>query len=91
MDEIRVNDVRLTAYQYAMSGLPTEIKSIDGFIIESEEMDVEEALANLRALTTCRCDEAWTARGKHDPNAACDYAVEVEVLAKALEDPDTRY
>lgn len=44
----------------------------------------EDALDNLRALVMCRCDEAWTARGRHEPNAACDYADDVEILAAEL-------
>ena len=32
-------------------------------------------------MTACRCDEAYTGRGRHDPYSACDYAGEVEILA----------
>jgi hypothetical protein len=48
-------------------------------------MDAVAALRNLRALTTCHCDECWTARRMHEPNSACDYAGEVQVLTDAVE------
>ena len=32
-------------------------------------------------MTTCRCDEAYTGRGRHDPYSACDYAREVKIVA----------
>lgn len=50
-----------------------------------DRMLVDEALRNLRGLTTCRCDECWTARRRHEPNSACDYAEEVRVLTDAVE------
>jgi hypothetical protein len=38
------------------------------------EMTKDEALANLRELTTCRCIPAFKDRGMHDPECNCDYA-----------------
>ena len=32
-------------------------------------------------MTTCRCDEAYTGRGRHDPYSQCDYAGEVKIVA----------
>ena len=32
-------------------------------------------------MTVCRCDEAYTGRGLHDPDCQCDYADEVQALA----------
>lgn len=69
--------------------IPTTIHSIEGYFIatnvEDDVMTVQEALYNLQELVRCRCDEAWTARGRHEPNSTCDYAEEVEVIAAALE------
>jgi hypothetical protein len=72
--------------------IPTTIHSIEGYFIyphtEDEPMTVEEALYSLQELVKCRCDEAWTARGRHEPNSTCDYAEEVEVITAALEGRD---
>ncbi len=42
---------------------------------------VKEAIINLNYLVECRCDEAYTDRGRHDPYSACDYAEEVKIVA----------
>jgi len=50
---------------------------------------VKEAIINLNYLVECRCDEAYTGRGRHDPHSACDYAEEVKIVADhvaAIED-----
>lgn len=50
---------------------------------------VKEAIINLNYLVECRCDEAYTDRGRHDPHSACDYAEEVKIVADhvaAIED-----
>jgi hypothetical protein len=44
-------------------------------------MTPHEALDYLKLMTVCRCDEAYTGRGRHDPYSACDYADEVQALA----------
>ncbi len=43
--------------------------------------EIEQAMASLKHLVECRCDEAYTGRGRHDPNSACDYAEEVKIVA----------
>ncbi len=47
---------------------------------------VKEAIINLNYLVECRCDEAYTDRGQHDPHSACDYADEVKVVADYISD-----
>ena len=42
---------------------------------------VKEAIINLNYLVECRCDEAYTDRGRHDPHSTCDYAEEVKIVA----------
>lgn len=45
------------------------------------DLTVDQALDNLRHLTTCRCDEAYSGRGRHDPyEEGCEYAGEVAVV-----------
>ena len=41
---------------------------------------VKSAIINLNYLVECRCDEAYTDRGQHDPHSACDYADEVKIV-----------
>lgn len=43
--------------------------------------EIEQAIASLKHLVECRCDEAYTGRGRHDPNSACGYAEEVKIVA----------
>jgi hypothetical protein len=43
-------------------------------------MTPHEALEELKIMTACRCDEAYTGRGRHDPHSACDYADEVKIV-----------
>lgn len=43
--------------------------------------EVKEAIINLNYLVECRCDEAYTDRGRHDPHSACDYAEEMKIVA----------
>lgn len=43
--------------------------------------EIEQAVASLKYLVECRCDEAYTGRGRHDPHSACDYADEVKIVA----------
>lgn len=43
--------------------------------------EIEQAMASLKHLVECRCDEAYTGRGRHDPHSACDYADEVKIVA----------
>jgi len=43
--------------------------------------EIEQAMASLKHLVECRCDEAYTGRGRHDPHSQCDYADEVKIVA----------
>lgn len=43
--------------------------------------EIEQAIASLKYLVECRCDEAYTGRGRHDPHSACGYAEEVKIVA----------
>ena len=46
--------------------------------------EIEQAIASLKHLVECRCDEAYTGRGRHDPHSACDYADEVRVVTEHI-------
>lgn len=48
--------------------------------------EIEQAVASLKYLVECRCDEGYTGRGRHDPYSACDYADEVKVVADYIAD-----
>lgn len=56
----------------------------NGDLVAPVPPSASDALENLRGLVMCRCNEAWTARGRHEPNSACDYAIDVEILAAEL-------
>jgi hypothetical protein len=43
--------------------------------------EIEQAMASLKHLVECRCDEAYTGRGRHDPHSACDYAEDVKIVS----------
>ncbi len=43
--------------------------------------EIEQAMASLKHLVECRCDEVYTGRGRHDPYSACDYADEVKIVS----------
>lgn len=43
-----------------------------------------EAIGELRYLTECRCDKAWTERGLHETHCASEYRGDVETVALAL-------
>ena len=47
--------------------------------------EIEQAMASLKHLVECRCDEAYTGRDRHDPHSACDYADEVKIVADHIE------
>ena len=42
-----------------------------------------EALRELRLLTTCRCEPAWTGRGLHAPDCLEEWRADVDTLAAA--------
>ena len=47
---------------------------------------VKDAIASLKHLVECHCDEAYTGRGRHDPHNACDYAEEVKIVTDHIEE-----
>ena len=49
--------------------------------------EAASALEELRELTTCRCDPAWTDRKLHDPRCLIDWREDVETLAGLLLTP----
>lgn len=53
-------------------------------------MKPSEALEELKNMTVCRCDEAYTGRGRHDPYSQCDYADEVKIVADYVADLEER-
>jgi hypothetical protein len=53
-------------------------------------MTPHEALEELKLMTACRCDEAYTGRGRHDPQCQCDYADEVQALADYVANLEAR-
>lgn len=48
---------------------------------------VQAAIEELRFLTTCRCDAAWTERGLHERECVSDYREDLDVLLAALNAP----
>lgn len=52
--------------------------------VEPQPSNVTHALGQLRYLTECRCEESFTARGRHDPACESMYRSDVEELAAAL-------
>ena len=51
----------------------------------SDEEQVSQALAELWDIVRCRCHEAYTGRGLHDPDCQCDSADAVKVVADRIE------
>jgi hypothetical protein len=52
------------------------------------DVELTQAMAELREVVRCRCDEAYRDRGLKDPHCECDSADAVKVVAdriKALE------
>ena len=47
----------------------------------SDNEQVSQALAELWDIVRCRCNEAYTGRGLHDPDCECDSAEAVKVVA----------
>tara|TARA_R110000868_G_scaffold12098_5_gene58616 strand:+ start:7021 stop:7389 length:369 start_codon:yes stop_codon:yes gene_type:complete len=48
--------------------------------------EIEQAIASLKHLVECRCDEAYTGRGRHESYSACDYADEVKIVADHIDE-----
>lgn len=51
----------------------------------SEKPTAEDAIHELRLLTTCRCAPDWTERDLHDPHCVAYYREEVDIVADELE------
>ena len=45
---------------------------------------VSQALAELWDIVRCRCNEAYTGRGLHDPDCECDSAEAVKIVADRI-------
>lgn len=48
-------------------------------------MALEALLSELKDELTCRCDEAFTSRGRHEPNALCYLADAIDEVAPDLQ------
>ena len=51
----------------------------------SDNEQVSQALAELWDIVRCRCNEAYTGRGLHDPDCECDSAEAVKIVADRIE------
>lgn len=51
---------------------------------------VKQALAELGDVVRCRCHEAYTGRGMHDPDCQCDSAEAVKVVAERIEELEAK-
>jgi hypothetical protein len=51
---------------------------------------VKQALAELTDVVRCRCHEAYTGRGLHDPDCQCDSAEAVKVVADRIEELEAK-
>jgi hypothetical protein len=49
-----------------------------------DEEQVNQALAELWDIVKCRCHEAYTGRGLHDPDCECDSAEAVKIVADRI-------
>ena len=55
----------------------------DGALAQKEDVSpLVEAAQAVLWLNECRCDDAYTSKGKHEPNACCG---ELDPLREALE------
>jgi len=51
---------------------------------------VKQAMAELADVVRCRCNEAYTGRGLHDPDCQCDSAEAVKVVADRIEELEAK-
>jgi hypothetical protein len=51
---------------------------------------VKQAIAELTDVVRCRCNEAYTGRGLHDPDCECDSAEAVKVVADRIEELEAK-
>jgi hypothetical protein len=49
---------------------------------------LDQAVVDLMSLTECRCEDMWTARGRHAPECSSEYREDLEVLLKHLAWPE---
>jgi len=49
------------------------------------DLTPQQAIEELRSLTTCRCHAAWTDRGLHEATCMAEYRAEVDVLAALVD------
>lgn len=50
----------------------------------TDEEQVSQALAELWDIVKCRCHEAYTGRGLHDPDCECDSTDAVQTVTDAI-------
>jgi len=51
----------------------------------SDAEQVQQALAELWDIVKCRCNEAYTGRGLHDPDCECDSEGALQIVADRIE------
>ena len=51
---------------------------------------VKQAMAELTDVVRCRCNEAYTGRGLHDPDCQCDSAEAVKVVTDHIEELEAK-
>ena len=51
---------------------------------------VKQAMAELTDVVRCRCNEAYTGRGLHDPDCQCDSAEAVKVVTDRIEELEAK-
>lgn len=56
----------------------------------SDPEKTQQALRELWDIVRCRCHEAYTGRGLHDPNCECDSADAVKVVADRIEELEAK-
>ena len=50
------------------------------------DAELKQAIAELKEVVRCRCDEAYRDRGLKDPHCECDSAEAVKVVARGIKD-----
>lgn len=56
----------------------------------SDADQASQALAELWDIVKCRCHEAYTGRGLHDPDCQCDSTDAVQTVADRIEELETK-
>lgn len=48
-------------------------------------LPIQDAVAELRDLVSCRCNDAYTGRGLHDPDCQCDSKDAVKAVTDRID------